>query len=116
MICAFDDGRDDAQHRLAGKYQRAFGHGPDVAGEAEFREIVEKFAADIAEDRMLAQVVNFLRGEVHVLEKIERLFEPGGDQIIALRRKMADEQFERGAGLEAGLQIARRHRQFVEIG
>ena len=44
------------------------------------------------------------------LEKLERLFEPGGDEIIALRRKMADEQFERGARVEAGLKITRRHR------
>jgi len=62
---------------------------------------------------MLAQVINFFGGEVHVLEKIERLLEAGGYQIISMRRKMANEQFERGASFEAGLQIARSHRQFV---
>ena len=65
---------------------------------------------------MPAQVINFLRGEVNVLEKIERLLETGCDQIIAMRRKMADEQFERGTSLKAGLQIARSHCQLVQIG
>src|SRR5580693_1825489 len=112
----FDNGRDHAQHRLAGKYQRAFGHRPHVAREAEFREILEKFAANVAEDGMLTQVLNFLSGEVHVLQKIERLFQTGGHQIIPVRRKMTDEKFERGASLEAGLQVTRRHRQLVQIG
>ena len=55
----FDDRRGDAHQRLAGKHQRAFGHGPNVAGEAEVREVVEKFAADVAEDGMLPQIGDF---------------------------------------------------------
>jgi hypothetical protein len=33
-----------------------------------------------------------------------------------MRRKMADEEFERGVGIEAGLQVSRGHGEFVEIG
>ena len=63
----------------------------------------------------MPKIVDFLRGEMHILEKVQRLFESGGDQIIALRRKMAHEQLERGARIEAGLQVTRRHRQLVKI-
>lgn len=62
---------------------------------------------------MPPQKINFLRGEVHIFEEVQRLFESGGHQVIAVGRKMADEQLERGARIEAGLQVTGRHRQFV---
>src|ERR1700689_982583 len=63
---ALDDGRDDTEHRFAGEYERSFGHGPNVAGEAEFLKVVEKFIADIAKNRMPAQVRNLILCKMNV--------------------------------------------------
>ena len=42
-----DDGRADGQHRLAGEQRRAFGHGEQVAGEAEVAQVVEEGRRDV---------------------------------------------------------------------
>ena len=80
-----------SQHWLARKHQRSFGHRPDIAGEAEFRKVVEELVADVSEYWMAAQIRDFIRREIDVFEKLERLLESGGDQIISSRRKMANE-------------------------
>ena len=65
---------------------------------------------------MAAKKIDFFAREIHIFEKIEDLFEARGNQIIPTVRKIADKQLEGGAGVEAGLQIARGHSQFVEVG
>ena len=112
----FDDRRGDAQHRLARKHQRPLGHGPCVAGKAEFCKVVEEFIADVAEYRMAAEISDFVGGEMYVSEKLVRLFESRRYKIISPGRKMTYEQLECGAGFEASLQIPRRHGELVKIG
>ncbi len=65
---------------------------------------------------MPAQIVDLRRREVDVFEEFERLLEAGGDQIVPSLREMTHEKLKRGLPIEAGLQIARGHREFVEIG
>ena len=45
---------------------------------------------------MAAEVIDFFRGEMHVFQKFEGLFEACGDEVIAMGRKMADEKLEGG--------------------
>ena len=40
---------------------------------------------------MPPQKINFFRGEVHVLEEVQRLLESCRNQIISVRGKMTDE-------------------------
>src|SRR5215472_18494525 len=71
---------------------------------------------DVAKKRQTAKIGNILRGKAHVLQKVEGLLEPGGHQVIAASRKSAHEKFEGGAGVEAVLNVARRHGELVEVG
>ena len=65
---------------------------------------------------MLPQVIDLVTREGDVFQILQRLLESGGHEIIAPRRQVPDEQLKRGTGIETGLPIARRHREFVEIG
>src|SRR4029077_21218709 len=112
----FDDWSHNSQDGLAGKNERAFGYGPNVAGESEFRKVIEELVADVAEDGMAAQERDFFWLEMNVLEEFQRLLEPRRNEIVALLRKVTDEKLECGASVEASLQVARRHREFIEIG
>lgn len=113
---AFDDGRGDAQERFVGENDRAFRNGPDFSRETEAREIVEKFRANVAENGMLAKVIDFFGREAHVFQEIEGLRETGSDEEIAFGRETPDEKLESGAGVKAGLKIAGSHGEFIEIG
>jgi len=65
---------------------------------------------------MAAKVGDFVGGEMYIFKELQGLLEPRSYQIIAPRRKVADEELECGAGFKPGLQITRRHRKFIEIG
>src|ERR1700678_558683 len=110
---AFDDGGDDTQHGLTGKYQGALRHGPNVAGKPEGGEVIVKLVANISKDGMMAEIVNFLGVEADIFKKFQALFEARRDQIISVWRQMADEELKRGASIKAGLQIAGRHGELV---
>src|ERR1700684_1022970 len=113
---AFNDGCGHAQERFAGERQASFGHSPDLHSELKCREIIEKFVPDIAKHGVLAEESNLIGRKMNVFQKIQGLFESSGYQKISLGRKVADKKLERGRGVKAGLQIPRRHRQFIEIG
>src|ERR1700693_657262 len=113
---AFNDRGYHAQERLARECQTSFRHSPDIASETKCREIVEKFVADITKHGMLAEERNLVGRKMNVFQKVQCLFESSGYQKISLGRKMTDKKFERSLGVKAGLQISRRHRQFIEIG
>ena len=44
------------------------------------------------------------------------MFETSGDEIVAMRWQVTDEQFESGAAVNAILDIAGRHGEFIEVG
>ena len=112
----FDDGRGDAQERLVGENDGAFGHGRDFAGEAETREIIEELAADVTEHGIAADELDFPFREMDGFEKFEGLFEASGYEVIALGWKATNEKFESSTSVEAGLKIAGGHGEFIEIG
>ncbi len=112
----FGDRSSDAEHGFAGKEDRAFRESPNIAGEAELREIVEEVGSDVAKDRQSADVGDFVPGKVDVFEEVQSLFETSGDEIVAMRWQVTDEQFESGAAVNAILDIAGRHGEFIEVG
>src|SRR5258706_10912397 len=111
----FDNGRGDAQDRFARKKYGAFRHRPHIARKMELREIAEKIAARVSEDRKFSRISDFLAGKSHVFQRIESLIEPGGDQIVSSRGKGTHEQFKRGTGVESCSEVARRHGQLVQV-
>src|SRR5450759_2103566 len=82
--------RGDAQDRFIAEEHTAFRHGVDVAGEAKCRKLVEQCFVKPAR---AGEPVNFFGGEAKFLEKVEGLFEAGGDQEAAARRQFADKKF-----------------------
>ena len=65
---------------------------------------------------LLSQVRDFFTGKLDILEKIERLIQAGGNQIVSPRREGSDKQFERCAGVITRFDITCPHRQFIQIG
>jgi len=108
-----DGGRAHRDERLAREHGRALRHGPDVAGEAEVFQIVQKC---LAEQLPAAQIGNVLVGEVQVLDVVDDLLETGGDGVAAVVRHAAEEHIKiRDAVLHAVLKITVAHRQLIEI-
>ena len=66
-------------------------------------EVIEKFVTDVAEDRVATEVIDLFGSEMDVFEEFEGLFQAGGDEEVAMRRKVADEELKGGAGVKAGL-------------
>jgi hypothetical protein len=83
---------------------RAFRESPNIAGEVELREKVEEVGTDVAKDRQSADVGDFVPGKVDVFEEVQSLFETSGDEIVAMRWQVTDEQFESGAGVNVILE------------
>ena len=99
--------------RLTREHGRTLRHGPDVAGEAEVFQIVQKC---LAEQLPAAQVGNVLVGEVQVLNVVDDLLETGGDGVAAVVGHAAEEYIEVGdAILHVVVEIAVAHRQLIEI-
>src|SRR5258708_40310757 len=80
----FGDRSSEAEHGFAGKEDRALREGPNIAGEAELREIVEEVGVDMAKKRQSADVGDFVPGEADVFEEGESLFETSSDEIVAM--------------------------------
>ena len=105
--------RGDAQDRLVGEEHRAFGHGVHVAAETEVAQIIEQV---LLEPAGALQPGDLVRREAKVLQKIERLLQPGRQQKSAPRRQGAGEKFEhRRIGI-AMVQIGLGHVELVEVG
>jgi hypothetical protein len=71
----------------------AFGHAVHFAGEAETAKIIEEV---LLESARAPEPIDLSGGEAKVLEKIERLMQPGGEQERTPCRQGAHEQFEHG--------------------
>ena len=95
---------------LVGKADGAFRHGMDGAGEAEFPQGLEKIGRKATQ---AAQIVDFGRREVKVLQIVQHVRQSAGDQEIALCRQAAHEQLEhRGRGHALGC-IGLHHGQLI---
>src|SRR3984893_16066724 len=102
---AFNNRRDDSQKRFTGKHQASFRHGPDITAETKCLQIVEEFVADIAKNRMIAKIGNLVRRKMNMFQKVQCLFESGGNQRISLGREMADKQLKGSGGVKTGLNV-----------
>ena len=76
------------QDRFVGEEGGAFSHRKHVAGEAEAAHIVDQIFAEAAG---AIEPGDLRAGETQGFEKIERLFEAGGEQESAPRRQRPDE-------------------------
>ena len=112
----FRNRRGHAQHRLARKENRALRHGPDFAAKTKLAQIVEEARVHVLEGREPPQIGDVLLGESHALEKIQRLLETRGNEVVPRGRQFTDEQLEGRHRGHVFPQIARGHRQFVEVG
>lgn len=54
-------------------------------------------------------------GEVDVFQEVKCLFESSRNKVVAMRRKIADKQFEGGTSGKIGLHVRCPHRQFIEV-
>ena len=83
--------RGHAQDWLVGEENRSLRHGVYVAGEAKPRKLVEQC---LAEASGLRQPLDVRRREAQVLQKVERLLQPGRHQESAASRQLAHEELE----------------------
>ena len=99
--------------RLVGIHHRALREGVDVAGEAEFAQIVEKL---LLEQLQAPQVGDVLRVEAHALQVLQYLLKAGEDGEAALVRVAAVEHVE-GHPMALLLlgEIAVGHGQLVQV-
>src|SRR5690348_4095080 len=110
------DGSGDAKKRLAGKENRSFGQSPNVASKLKTREIIKEIGMDIAKKGLCAQIGDVFVGKAHILQELEGLLESCGHEVIAMAWEGANKKFKRGASVEAFLDVAGRHGEFVEVG
>ncbi len=105
--------RRHAQDRLAREEHGAFRHGVDIAGEPKGRKMIEQARSEAS---ALRQPLDVRGRKAQVLEKVERLLQPGGDQKAPPSRQIAHEELEyRGPGL-AVIQIGLDHVELVKVG
>ena len=99
--------------RLTREHGRALRHGPDITGEAEVFQIVQKC---LTKQLPAAQIGNILVGEVQVLDVVDDLLETGGDGVAAVVGHAAEEYIEVGdAILHIVVEITVAHRQLIKI-
>ena len=105
----------NSEQRFARKEDRTFWQRPNIAREVEPPEKVIEARLNVSKYWQIAEEGDFLGGEVNVFKGIETLFETRSDEIVAIAREMTHKELESGAGLEAVLNVACRHREFVEV-
>ncbi len=109
----FDAGRGHPQHRLVGEEDRALGHGPNRAVEAEIAQVGQEI---LAENVPTAQVVNGVIGEAHVEQVVNDLLQAHVEEKGAIAGQVTNEEVERGPLVHAMAQVRVRHGQFVHVG
>ncbi len=107
-------GGADGEDGLPGEDGSALRHRPDVAGEAEGAQIVQKVLAEAA---LGPQVGDVLLGEAQVLDIVDDLLQTGRNGKAAPVGHIAEEDIEvADAGRSyPGLKVAVAHGQFVKI-
>ncbi len=105
------------QKRLARKQRGAFRDSEQITRETQLREHVEETAAGVGKLRKSPQVRDFFRGEAQIQEIIDGLLKSRGQNEIPAAGQTPDEQLKRCAVSRlTGLEVARRHRELVEVG
>ena len=108
-----DGGSPHGHHRLPGEDGRALGDGPDIAGEAEVAQIVQK---RLGEKPLAPQVLDVLLVEVQVFNIVDQLVQPRAHGEAALIGYVPEKHVEIGdAVLIARLEVAVAHGQLIKI-
>ena len=109
-----DGGRPDGEEGLPGEDGGALGHRPDVAGEPEVLQILQKALAEAA---LAPQIGDVLLVEAEPLHIVDDLLQTGGDGEAAAVRHVAEKDVEIAdlLGVARRLEVAVAHGQFIEI-
>ena len=103
----------DGDHRLPGKDGRTLGDGPNVAGEFEIPQIVQKL---LGEQIFALEVGNILLTEMKVFDIVDQLIQTRADGKAALVGHVPEKDVKVGdAVLVTSLEIAVAHGQLIEI-
>ena len=105
--------RHDRYDRFVRIHNRAFGKSVNVAAKMKILEAVKKF---IAENFLIAQIVNVRRAEIHVLDVFNDLLKSGENREAARVGVAPIKHVEGNAGIFAAAdEISVRHSHFVKI-
>lgn len=119
---SFDDLRNnkrrpDGENGFSGEDRGPFGHGEHVSGEAKSGQVFEESGASPRQLRQALKITDLFKGEMEAEKIFDRLLEARGDEEVPVVRQAPDKEFE-SSGLTgfARREIARGHRDLVEIG
>ena len=108
-----DRGGAHRDERLAREHRRTLRHGPDVAGEPEIAEVLQKF---LAEDIPRAEILDILVGEVEIGDVFHDLLQPRGNGKAAAVRHLPEEKVEVGNAVFVPVaEVAVAHRKLIKI-
>ena len=108
-----DSGSADGEDGLSGEHGGAFGDGPDVTGELEVLQVVQKFFHEAA---FGTEVFDVLVRKGQVLDVVYHLFQTCGDGETAFVRNGAEEHIKVGdAVFQRRLEVAVCHGQLIEV-
>lgn len=105
--------RDDTKNRFAWEKRCALGYGMNLAAEAESGKIIEEV---FIESTGALEPIDVGGREAKLVQKIQRLRQPGGEQESAPRRQAAHEQFEHRRVGVAMIQIGLNHVDLIKVG
>ena len=99
---------------FAGENRRTLRHGPYIAREFKFAQVIEKGFREAA---AAAQVGDILLGEMQVFEIVDQLFHARHDGVAAAVRHAAEEHVEISAAVgDAFFKVPVRHCELVKVG
>ena len=106
-------GSADGDDWLIGENGRSLGHGPDIAGELEVRQILQKF---LAEHIPAPQIFDIFRAEMQLLHILDDLLQPCRNGKAAAVGALAEEQVKIGNPVAVARgEIALAHGQLVVV-
>src|SRR6266498_4898496 len=107
-----DQRRGDAKERLVGEADGALGNRVDVSREGELGKVVEEL---VREQVQRAQIGELTLGEAKLTNQGERRSKSCRHKPLPLRRQATGEKLEHRGLVQAGPQVAGRHRQLIEV-
>ena len=106
----FGDRGGDLKQRLTGEDNVPFGDRPHLPGEPQARQRAQGLLP-VAPG--LAQVAQVIGGEREVLQELQAVRQPGGNQEPAARRQIPDEQAECRRSGHGPAQVTGRHVELI---
>ncbi len=107
-----DDGGAHLQDGFINEKNAAFGEGLHLAGEAQTAQEVQKARREKPGGGEISQIIV---SESQGFQVLQDLGQPGGDEVTALGRILADKQAESGFFPHILVEIAGRHGQLIKV-